>query len=296
MDIAVDLKGHTQNARPGILASRPAPCQVSYLGYPGTTGAPYIDYVIVDPFVVPGDQQAFYTENLVSLPDCYQVNDRKRPISPAPLKRTDVGLPDTAFVFCSFNNSYKITPDVFAVWMRLLQAVPTSVFWILSYNPWAVTNLRAAAGRHGTDPNRIIFAGALAHGAHLARMALADLFLDTFPYTAHTTASDALWAGLPLLTCAGQSFASRVAGSLLRTASLPEMVTTSLRDYEARARELALNPALLAGVRSTLRMRVRNSPLFDTPRFVRHIEAAYTRMFERHLAGLPPAPFQINTR
>ena len=235
----LDLKGYTHDARPGILAHRPAPIQVGFLGYPGTTGAAFIDYVIADRIVLPFDQQPHYAEKIVHLPECYQVNDSRRRIAGSAPTRNDAGLPDDAFVFCSFNNNYKITPPVFDVWMRLLHAVDGSVLWLLRDNDGAERNLRKEAAVRGIDPGRLVFAGRMQLDQHLARHRVADLFLDTLPVNAHTTASDALWAGLPLITWCGEAFAGRVAASLLTAVGLPELVTHSLDDYEALALKLA---------------------------------------------------------
>ncbi|MGH8119718.1 MAG: tetratricopeptide repeat protein, partial [Gammaproteobacteria bacterium] len=233
--IAVDLKGYTTDCRPEIFAWRPAPVQVNYLGYPGTMGAEFIDYIVVDPFVVPLEQQPFYTEKLVQLPDCYQVNDRKRQIADVTPSRMDCGLPAEGFVYCCFNYSYKITPDIFTIWMRLLTEVPGSVLWLLKDNEQMEMKLRREAAARGVEPERLVFAPRRPLAEHLARQRLADLFLDTLPVNAHTTASDALWAGLPVLTCAGKSFAARVAGSLLQAVGLPELVTDKLEAYESLA-------------------------------------------------------------
>jgi predicted O-linked N-acetylglucosamine transferase (SPINDLY family) len=274
VDILVDLKGFTTDARPEILALRPAPIQVSYLGYPGTMGSEAIDYILVDSFVVPPDQQRHFTEKLIHLPHCYQVNDRTRAIAPAPT-RQQCGLPEDAFVFCCFNATYKIAPAIFQIWLRLLDRVPGSVLWLLESNPQAVENLRREAGSRP-----LIFAPSLPNPLHLARFAVADLFLDTLPYNAHTLSSDALWGGCPVLTCAGETFASRVAGSLLHSAELPELVTTNLVEYEALALRLARDRGQLSGLRKRLRQNRQSLPLFDTPRFTRDIEAAFEAMLK----------------
>lgn len=291
--IAVDLKGYTQDSRPGIFALRPAPIQVNYLGYPGTMGVNFVDYILADPIVLPFDQQPYYAERIVHLPDTYQVNDRKRSIAACTPRREDLGLPQHGFVFASFNNSYKITPEVFSVWMRLLASVDGAVLWLLRDNAPAEANLRAEARRRGIDPARLVFADRRPLGEHLARQRAADLFLDTLPYNAHTTASDALWVGLPVLTCLGQTFAGRVAASLLNAAGLPELVTTSLADYEALARKLAREPERLAEIKSKLARNRDTCALFDTPRFARHIEAAYLRMWEIFQRGEPPRSFAV---
>jgi predicted O-linked N-acetylglucosamine transferase (SPINDLY family) len=294
IDIAVDLTGHTRDCRLGILASRPAPVQASYLGYPGTTGADFIDYVIADPIVLPFDQQPYYTERIVHLPDSYQVNDAKRLIAPGAPTRQACGLPEEGFVFCCFNNNYKIAEDVFEVWMRLLAANPGSVLWLFRDNADAERNLRAAARARGVDTARLVFAESLPHREHLARHRQADLFLDTLPYNAHTTASDALWVGLPLVTCTGRTFASRVAASLLHAAGLPELVTRSLADYESLAMRLAADPALLQGYAQRLEEKRHTCALFDTARFARHIEAAYTAMWEIFQRGEAPRGFSVS--
>jgi protein O-GlcNAc transferase len=280
VDILVDLKGYTQHARTEILALRPAPIQVNYLGYPGTMGAEFIDYILVDDYIVPADQQAFFDEKLVHLPGCYQVNDSRREISPRRPSREECKLPADEFVFCSFNNSYKITPEMFEVWMRLLRAVPGSVLWLLEGNRFAPANLRREAEARGVASERLVIAPRQPLPEHLARHRLADLFLDTFPVNAHTTASDALWAGLPLLTLAGQTFASRVAGSLLRTLGLPELIATSLDDYEAAALRLARDRDCLADLRARLEANRTTCGLFDGGQFARKLEKAYSTMWE----------------
>ncbi len=257
IDIAVDLKGYTADARTGILMHRPAPVQVNYLGYPGTLGLPYIDYIVADAFVIPIGDERWYSERVVRLPDSYQVNDSRRAIDDHTPSRADLGLPGDGFVFCCFNNSYKILPDVFTVWMRLLASVPGSVLWLLADNEAVTRNLRREAARRGIAPERLVFAPRAKLDAHLARQRRADLFLDTLPCNAHTTASDALWAGLPVLTCAGSTFAGRVAGSLLHAAGLGTLVTHTLEDYEALALTLATTPTLLASLRAKL-ARERN--------------------------------------
>ena len=292
VDILVDLKGYTIHARPEIMALRPAPVQVNYLGYPGTMGAEFIDYIVGDRFVTPVSRAGEFSENLVIMPDSYQVNDRCRPIARTPSRR-DLGLPDAAFVFCCFNQSYKILPDVFAVWMRLLEAVPGSVLWLLKWNPWVAQNLRREASVRGVDPSRLIFAPLLPLAEHLGRLSAADLFLDTLPVNAHTTASDALWAGLPLLTCAGETFASRVAGSLLAAIGVPELITRSLAEYEALGLRLARAPGELAELRRRLSRNRDAAPLFDTPRFVRHLETAYEAMWSIHSARGAPRLIEI---
>jgi predicted O-linked N-acetylglucosamine transferase (SPINDLY family) len=293
IDIAVDLKGYTGESRTGIFALRPAPIQVNYLGYPGTMGVSYIDYLVADPFLIPPDQQNAYSEKIVYLPDTYQANDRSRPIAAATPSRAEVGLPARGFVFCSFNSNYKITPDLFDVWMRLLNGVDGSVLWLLQGSVTAAENLRREAAMRGIAPDRLVFAPRMRLEDHLARHRLADLFVDTYYCNAHTTASDALFAGLPVLTCASPTFAGRVAGSLLRAVGLPELITHSLAEYEALALSLARDPARLAAIRQNLARNRDTAPLFDAARLARHIEAAYLGMWERHRNGAPPESFSV---
>jgi predicted O-linked N-acetylglucosamine transferase (SPINDLY family) len=294
IDILIDLNGYTQRGRTRIFAYRPAPIQVNYLGFPATTGADFIDYIIVDPFVVPTDQQPFFSERLVHVPDCYQCNDDNRAICERAASRAECGLPEEAFVFCCFNNAYKITPDFFDIWMRLLSAAPDSVLWLLDDNPWQTENLAREAVTRGVAPERIVFAPKLAHPDHLGRHRLADLFLDTLPYNAHTTASDALWVGLPVLTCAGNTFAGRVAGSLLRAVGLPELVTNSREEYASLALRLVHDRDLLATLRARLARNRWTHALFDTERSARNIESAYRQMWETWKEGRPPAPFSVS--
>ncbi|GAD23013.1 tetratricopeptide repeat protein [Acidovorax sp. MR-S7] len=293
IDIAVDLKGFTQDMRFEIFSFRCAPVQVSWLGYPGTTGADYMDYVIADKVVLPPEGQAYFTEKAVYLPHSYQVNDGQRRISGRVFTREEVGLPANGFVFCCFNNNYKILPPTFDGWMRILHAVEGSVLWLLEDNPAAAANLRREAQARGIAPERLVFAPRMELDEHLARHRLAGLFLDTLPYNAHTTASDALWAGLPVLTCRGQSFASRVAASLLHAVGLPELVTGTQADFEARAIALARDAAQLQGLRDKLHAHLPGAPLFDAALQARHIEAAYAAMHERALQGLPPEVIEV---
>jgi predicted O-linked N-acetylglucosamine transferase (SPINDLY family) len=289
IDILVDLKGFTRDGRLGVLARRPAPIQVTWLGFPGTCGADFVDYLIGDPVVTPLADQPVFSERIAQMPWSYQPNDRQRPLG-EPLPRARCGLPAQAFVFCSFNASFKILPPVFERWCRLLRAVPGSVLWLLESNPQAMANLAREAAARGIDPARIVFAPFVPPEQHLPRLMAADLFLDTLPYNAHTTASDALWVGLPVVTCQGETFAARVAASLLRAADCEELVTGSLDAYEALALALARDPDRLAAIRHRLvdgRMRL---PLFDSARFARDLESLYLRMTERHRVGLPPAP------
>jgi protein O-GlcNAc transferase len=294
IDILIDLKGYTGQALPDILVDRPAPIQVNYVGYPGTMGADVIDYIIGDPFVTPLEHQPFYAEKIVQLPNSYQPNDTKRVIATQTLARRDYGLPEQGFVFCAFNSAHKFTPAIFDVWMRLLAAVPGSVLWALSRSSVAEQNLRREAAARGVAPERLIFAPREPLAMHLARHRLADLFLDTLPYNAHTTASDALWAGLPVLTCAGETFAGRVAGSLLRAVGLPELVTASLADYENLALALAREPQKLAELKEKLARNLPSAPLFDTARYTRDLEAAYVRMWDLWRAGEAPQAIVLN--
>ena len=295
IDIAIDCMGFTTNSRTGIFAARPAPVAVNYLGYPGSMGAPYIDYIIADRLVIPEDQQAHYCEKVVYMPSSYLPNDNKRSISQRVFHREAVGLPSAGFVFCCFNRSYKITPTVFHCWMRILKRVEGGVLWLMVGTTGTADNLRREASGHGIDPKRLVFAERETVMAdHLARHRAADLFLDTLPYNAHTTASDALWSGLPVLTCAGTTFAGRVGASLLHAIGLPELVTTSMDSYEQLAVHLATHPDELARIRKNLADNRLGAPLFDTAGFTRHIEAAYTAMYERHRMGLGPGSIAIS--
>jgi len=288
IDIAIDLMGYTTHARPAVLALRPAPIQVSYLGYPGTMAANHIDYILADQTVIPPDHVSFYTEKIVWLPDSYYVNDSARPIAERTPSRAELSLPDEGFVFCCFNNCFKITPAFFDIWMRLLQRIDNSVLWLFEENSAAPRNLRREAERRGVAPKRLVFAPRLPNAEHLARHRQADLLLDTLPYNAHTTACDALWTGVPVLTCLGSTFAGRVAASLLKAVGLPELVTTSLADYEALALKIASEPALCAWLQQKLALNRDVFPLFDTKRFTRHTEAAYTAMWQRYQRGESP--------
>jgi len=293
IDIAVDLKGYTEGHRTAIFALRAAPLQLSYLGYPGTLGAPYIDYLIADPTVLPEHSRCHYSEKIIELPDCYQINDAQRPIAALHLQREQCALPPTGFVFCCFNNCYKITPQTFECWMRLLLRIEHSVLWLLEDNAAATRNLRREAAERGVNPERLIFAPRLPPPEHLARHALADLFLDTLPCNAHTTASDALWAGLPVLTCPGEAFAARVAASLLTALQLPELIASSPEHYETTALQLASQPRLLAQLRARLASNRLSSPLFNTTLTTRHIESAYASILQRFRLILPPEYFRI---
>ncbi len=295
VDILVDLKGYTRDARPAIVAMRPAPIQVNYLGYPGTMGTDAVDYIVADRFVIPDGEEPYYSEKIAYLPDCYQVNDSMRKIASRIPSRGECGLPETSFVYCCFNASYKLMPGLFPTWMRLLEASPGSLLWLLASNPEMVSNLRREAeARLAGGAERLVFAPALPNPEHLARLQLADVFLDTLPYNAHTLASDALWAGCPVITCAGVAFASRVAGSLLRAVGLPELVTSGLEDYAAVAMGLARERARLAEIREKLRANRESAALFDCRRFTRHLEAAFETVWRRYEAGEAPASFAVS--
>ena len=287
IDIAVDLKGHTQHARPGIFAARAGRVQASWLGYPGTLGAPYVDYLVADPTLVPPPHRQHYDEKIAYLPHSYQPNDSTKAIAANTPARPEAGLPTQGFVFCCFNHSFKILPPVFDVWMRLLTAIDGSVLWLLESNAAAMRNLRREAAARGIVPDRLVFAPRVPLAAHLARHRHADLVLDTIPYNAHTTASDALWAGVPIVTCLGETFAGRVGASLLGAVGLSELVTPDLAAYEALALALARDPSRLAAVRATLAANRTSAPLFDARRFARDLEALYLAMIERYRAGAP---------
>jgi predicted O-linked N-acetylglucosamine transferase (SPINDLY family) len=289
IDIALDLGGYTGGCRPGIFARRAAPLQVSYLGYPGTTGAPYMDYLIADKTVMPDGNERHYSEKIIYMPHSYMANDRTRGIADRAFTREEFGLPRDGVVFCCFNSSHKITPSVFDGWMRILERVPGSVLWLSETNDAAARNLREAASRRDVQTERLIFAKRMPGlPEHLGRLRMADLFLDTRPFNAHTTASDALWAGLPVLTCTGNAFASRVAASLLQAIGLPELVAASQDEYEELAVKLASNPQRLNQITEALSANRLAFPLFDTRLFTTHLERAYTMIYERYQADLPP--------
>jgi protein O-GlcNAc transferase len=302
VDLLVDLKGYTRGARLDLLAQRLAPVQVAWLGYPGTLGGAPVDYIIGDRWVTPPAGQSWFSERLVVLPDSYQVNDRQRqrPQLPGLTERGRLrvanGLPETGFVFGAFHAPHKITPAMFGLWMQVLTAVPGSVLWLFDPHGAAATNLRQAAARQGVDPSRLVFARHRPLTEHLARYLLVDLSLDSFPYTGHTTSSDALWMGVPVVTRKGEGFAASVTASLLHAAELPEVITGSDADYVAVALTLAQKPERLTALRERLRTRRTTAPLFDTPRFVGHLEQAYQVMWSRYAEGLPPAGFTVPAR
>ena len=290
IDVLIDLNGVTRNARTEIFARRPAPIQVNYLGYPGTMGADYMDYIVADPVLIPASQQDSYMEKVVYLPHSYLPHDdTSRPVSDRSFERGEFGLPADGFVFCCFNNAYKLNPHLFRSRMKLLKAVDGSVLWLSEHNATAVNNLRKEAAAAGVEPDRLVFAKRLpSSGDHLARHRLADLFLDTLPYNAHTTASDALWAGLPVLTQIGETFAGRVAASLLNAVGLPELIAETQEQFESMAVELATTPERLAAIRHRLAQNRATKPLFNTQLFTRHLEGAYAAMYSRRQNGLLP--------
>jgi predicted O-linked N-acetylglucosamine transferase (SPINDLY family) len=294
IDVAVDLMGYTGECRSGIFARRPAPLQVNYLGFCGTMAAPYIDYIVADPTVIPEEQHGHYTESIAYLPHCYLPCDRTRMVSQSVPARAEAGLPQTGLVFASFNNAYKFNPSMFDIWMRLLGDIANSALWLPQNNASARRNLAREAEARGVAPSRLIFAPPIPDAAaHLARLSLADLFLDTLPYNAHSTAIDALWAGVPVLTLMGNSFGGRVAASALKAVGLAELIAKTPADYEAMARKFAQSPAALAEMRAKLARNRLAAPLFDTARFTRDLETAFASMRERHQRGERPASFAV---
>jgi predicted O-linked N-acetylglucosamine transferase (SPINDLY family) len=279
IDILINLNVFFGRDRNQVFALRPSPIQVNYLGFPGTMGAPYMDYLIADDTVIPPSSQEHYTENVVRLPGCYQPNDAQRVISTRTFTRQELGLPTEGFVFCCFNNNYKITPTTFDVWMRILQQVPGSVLWLLKDTPDAALNLQREAAQRGVDPQRLVFAERMPNAEHLARHRMADLFLDTWPYNAHTTASDALWAGLPLLTMCGTSFPGRVASSLLTAVDCQDMVCYTVDAYESKAIQIATHPEALALARQALVSGKQTGSLYNTQLFTQQLEQAFVKMF-----------------
>ena len=293
IDIAIDLKGFTINSRTGIFAYRAAPIQISYLGYPGTMGAEFIDYIIADKVVIPEKDKPYYSESVIYLPHSYQVNDDTRVISDRTTTKFAMRLPEHGFVFCCFNQNYKISPAEFNIWMRLLGKVDGSVLWLLKSNKWAESNLRVEAEKRGVSGDRLIFAEKLPQAEHLARQKLADLFLDTFNVNAHTTASDALWAGLPVVTKLGQGFAARVAGSLLSAIDMPELITDTEQDYEALILDLATNPERLGAIKLKLAANRLSKPLFNTELFTKHLEDGYQRAYQQYFDGKEPEAIYV---
>ena len=293
IDILVNVDGYSGHLRMGVFARRPAPVQVNWLGFPGTLGANYIDYIIADPIVIPESDRRFFSEKIVTLPHAYQVNDSKRAIAGSAGTKADHGLPENGFVFCNFNQSYKLTPSHFSLFLKIMKQVPGSVLWLLEANEVFHANLRAQAAHQGVDASRLIFAPIIPIEDHLARLSLADLFLDTLPYNAHTTCSDALWAGLPLLTCRGTAFAGRVAASLISVMGVPELITGNLEEFESLALKLAREPDLMKALRDKIAANRASSPLFDTDLYRRHIEAAYQTMWDIAQAGGAPRDFRV---
>jgi predicted O-linked N-acetylglucosamine transferase (SPINDLY family) len=287
IDVLIDLKGHTRDSRMELMSYRPAPVQAAYLGYPATTGAPFIDYMIGDRVTTPLAHAAHYTEQIAQLEGCYQPNDAARPLPPCP-PRASLGLPDDAVVLCCFNQTYKLSPNMLDLWSRILAAAPRTVLWMLAWNPHAKENLLRELAARGVAPERVFFADKLDLASHLARLRAADLFLDTWPCNAHTTASEALWAGVPVLTVPGETFASRVAASLVTACGLGELACRSEDDYVELATALASEPDTLRGIKAHLDVNRRTLPLFDAERLARDMDALLTRMHERHLAGLAP--------
>ena len=296
IDIAIDLNGHTEDSRTAIFAHRAAPLQISYLGYPGTMGADFIDYIIADHMLIPTEHQKFFSEKVIYLPNHYQAQDDISPIAKNAPSRSQLGLPEEGFVFCGINNTYKITPSEFNVWMRLLQAQKGSVLWLLESNEWAGVNLKKEAAARGIDPNRLVFAKRTAHDTYLAQLKHADLFLDTFNYNAGATASNALWAGLPVLTKCGESYTARMASSLLTSIGLPELITTSEAEYEARALELANNPEQLKGLKHKLATHRETHPLFDTALFTKHIEDGYQQAYQNYFDDKKPENIFVSAK
>ena len=295
IDIVIDLNGDSGDCRTGIFAHRPAPVQVSFLGYPGTMGLAFFDYIIADPIVIPDRHRIHYAERVVYLPHTYMPNDRTRQILPKPPSRSEAGLPTTGFVFACHNSEFKISPEIFDIWMRLLKSVDDSVLWLKSPHPSALVNLRREAGARGIASQRLIFGPHVAQPKdHLARLQLADLFLDTLPYNAHASACDALWAGVPVVTCLGNTFPGRVAASVLHAIGLPELVTKSLAEYENLATALALDPDRLARIKAKLMRKRYTEPLFDTAHFTRDLESAYMIMWKRQQDGFPAVSFAVD--
>jgi predicted O-linked N-acetylglucosamine transferase (SPINDLY family) len=294
IDIAIDLMGYTGRARTEIFALRPAPVQMLYMGYPGTMGAPFFDYLVADPIVIPEEQRRYYAEKIIWLPDSYQANDDHRRIASKIPGRTDMGLPEQGFVFCCFNNPYKITPAEFDIWMRLLARVDGGVLWLFEANRNVEENLRREAAQRGVDPARLVFAERMPHAEHLARLSQADLFLDCFRCNAHATASDALWAGVPVLTVPGHGYAARVGASVSHAIGLQDMVAATCEDYERLAFELASDPSRLADVKTRLAHNRATMPLFDSGRFTRHIESGFETAFDRYWNGLDPDHIEVS--
>ena len=295
LDIAVDLGGHTRDARPRIFAERAAPIQINYLGYPGTWGNNCVDYIVGDKVAIPDENRAHFSEKIIYMPNSFQVNPSYRTIAKNNLSKRDLGLPDESFVFCCFNNSWKINPEMFGQWMKILQRVPTSILWLYADNLSASANLKLEATKQGVPADRIIFSKWTPRDEYIAQFKYADLFLDTLPYNAGTTASDALWAGLPVLTLMGRSFAGRMAASLLTSIGIPELITYSRDEYCSVAIELASNPEKLASINTKLAQNRSTTSLFDTKLFANHLETAYKAAYERYHSGQPPDHIHVGT-
>ena len=293
IDIAIDLNGYTQNARTKIFAYRAAPIQINYLGFPGTTGADFMDYIVADRHIIPPENQKYFNEKILYLPNTYMPTDNDRELSNRHMTRRDMGLPEDAFVFCCFNNNYKITSSEFDIWMRLLNKVEGSVLWLRQSNQWSELNIKKEAQRRKVDPERVVFAGSVPVAEHLARQRLADLFIDTFSFNAHTTATEALWTGLPVVTKMGQGFAARVAGSLLNSVGLPELITKNEHDYEMLILELATNQSKLSKIRKKLAANLLEQPLFDTEQYTKHIEDGYQQAYQNYFEGNPPKTITV---
>jgi protein O-GlcNAc transferase len=293
IDIAIDLNGYTKHNRAGIFAYRAAPIQVNYLGYPGTLGADFMDYIVADKFVIPEENQKYFNEQPLYLPNTYMPTDDNRELSKKPMSRGDMGLPNDAFVFCCFNNNYKISSAEFDIWMRLLNNIKGSVLWLRKSNEISHLNMKKEAAKRNIDPSRLVFADRVPMDEHLARQRLSDLFVDTFAFNAHTTATEALWAGLPVVTKAGQGFAARVAGSLLNAVGLPELVTKTEQDYEALILELATNPTKLAKIKEKLVVNRLTQPLFNTELYTRHLENGYQQAYQNYLDGNSPQTITV---
>jgi len=288
IDIAIDLNGYTQNARTGIFAYRAAPIQINYLGYPGSMGTDFIDYIVADQHLIPLESQKYFSEKQIYLPDVYVPTDDSRALSQKPMNRSDMGLPGDAFVFCCFNNNYKISPNEFDIWMRLLTKVENSVLWLRQSNQFSHINMRNEAQTRNVDPSRLVFADKIPMDEHLARQKFADLFVDTFAFNAHTTAVEALWAGLPVVTKVGLGFASRVAGSLLNAVGLPELITQTEKDYEELILELATNPTKLSKIKEKLATNRLTQPLFNTELYTHYLENGYQQAYQNYFNGHLP--------
>ena len=294
IDIAIDLNGHTKNAKTEIFSERVAPIQINYLGYPGTMGTEYMDYIVADHILIPETDREFYSEKIVYMPNCFQPNDTKRKISKKIFSKSTFNLPDEGFIYCCFNNPHKINTKTFTTWMRILSSVPNSFLWLLASSDCHESNLKMAAKLAGVNPSALIFGARLPVDEYLARYQFADLFLDTLPFNAGTTASDALYAGTPLLTLAGQSFSGRMSASILNASKIPELITYSEAEYEALAIKLALNPPLLSFIKNKLRENISHSPLFDMASYTRNLESAFKDMHLRHLQDLPPKDLEVS--